>query len=607
MKLRTLLPVTLAALSSFALAAPAGVRVHGDPLQWHRLSLDVTGPEASETAEPNPFTDHRLDVTFTHPASGTTLTVPGYYAADGDAAESSAESGNLWRVHFRAPATGIWNYQVSFRSGPGVATSDQAAPGKGGTFADGATGTFEIAASDKKAPDFRARGRLAYVGKHHLRFTGDHSYFLKAGADSPENLLAYADFDGPFKDDGIYDHFIKNWEPHVKHWQQGNPVWQETKGKGLIGALNHLAEKGLNSVSFLTLNIEGDDRNVFPYLHTKERLRFDCSRLAQWDIVFTHAQRLGLHLHFKTQESENEMLLDHGDLGPQRKLYYRELVARFGDHLVLNWNLGEENGKWGDRKMKPKYQSTAQRQAMARWFEQNDPWKSHIVIHNGQAPDDLLGNASALTGFSLQTHKADFSHVFPATLHWINASVKAGKPWVVACDEPGDHEHSLRPAGDEGQSWNDGRINALWGNLMAGGAGCEFYFGYKHAHSDLTCQDFTTRDGFWDFCRHALHFFRDHSIPFHEMKNRNDLVADGHRCLSRPGRLHLVQLPRGGPAILDLSKESGTWQVRWFDPRRGGDLQTGSIPTVQAGARSDLGPPPSQSDLDWIVLVTREK
>lgn len=605
MKLHALFTVALALLSSVAPATPSHVRLHGEPLQWHRLSLDVTGPETSETATPNPFTDHRLDVTFTHPATGTSLTVPGYFAADGDAAESSAESGNLWRTHFRAPHTGTWNYEVSFRSGTHVATSDDPSENSEATFANGTKGSFEIAASGKKAPDFRARGRLGYVGTHHLRFAGDQSWFLKAGADSPENLLAFTGFDGPFKDDGIYDHFVKTWEPHVKHWQQGDPAWQESKGKGLIGALNYLAGKGLNSISFLTLNIEGDDRNVFPYLHSGERLRFDCSRLAQWDIVFSHAQQLGLHLHFKTQESENEMLLDNGDLGPQRKLYYRELVARFGDHLVLNWNLGEENGKWGDRKMKPIYQSTSQRQAMARWFAENDPWKNPIVIHNGQGPDDLLGNASALTGFSLQTHKADFSRVFPATLHWIQASAKAGKPWVVACDEPGDHEHAIRPAGDEGNSWRDGRINALWGNLMAGGAGCEFYFGYKHAHSDLTLQDFTTRDGFWDYCRHALRFFSDHSIPFQEMKNRIDLVADGHRCLSLPGKIHLIQLPKGGPAKLDLSQESGTWQVRWFDPRHGGDLQTGNVTTVQAGKRMALGSPPKDAEQDWIAIVSQ--
>lgn len=83
--------------------------------------------------------------------------------------------------------------------------------------------------------------------------------------------------------------------------------------------------------------------------------------------MFAHAQRLGLHLHFKLQETEiddrregRERLpaavpeaLDGGSLGPERKVYLRELIARFGHHLALNWNLGEEthrrqtsSGRW---------------------------------------------------------------------------------------------------------------------------------------------------------------------------------------------------------------------------------------------------------------------
>ncbi|AFO47546.1 hypothetical protein [Pseudomonas putida] len=62
----------------------------------------------------------------------------------------------------------------------------------------------------------------------------------------------------------------------------------------------------------------------------------------QWEIVFEHGTKLGMYLHFKTQEAENVNLLDDGHLGPQRKLYYRELIARFGHHLALNWKLGVE-------------------------------------------------------------------------------------------------------------------------------------------------------------------------------------------------------------------------------------------------------------------------
>jgi hypothetical protein len=37
---------------------------------------------------------------------------------------------------------------------------------------------------------------LQYTGRHYLQFAGSGEYFLKLGADSPETLLAYTDFDG---------------------------------------------------------------------------------------------------------------------------------------------------------------------------------------------------------------------------------------------------------------------------------------------------------------------------------------------------------------------------------------------------------------------------
>ena len=48
-------------------------------------------------------------------------------------------------------------------------------------------------------------------------------------------------------------------------------------------------------------------------------------------------------MHVLTQETENDQGLDGGELGRHRKLYYRELIARFAHHRALVWNLGEEN------------------------------------------------------------------------------------------------------------------------------------------------------------------------------------------------------------------------------------------------------------------------
>ncbi len=83
----------------------------GELKKWHKITLTFTGPETNETATPNPFTDYRLNVTFVNGPS--IYTVPGYFAADGDAANTSASSGDKWRVHFAPDKTGVWNYVVS--------------------------------------------------------------------------------------------------------------------------------------------------------------------------------------------------------------------------------------------------------------------------------------------------------------------------------------------------------------------------------------------------------------------------------------------------------------------------------------------------------------
>ncbi len=323
--------ISVIALVALALASlsPAG-QISGELKTWHKVTLTFDGPATSESADPNPFLSYRLNVTFEHANGGRKYLVPGFYAADGNAANTSADSGNKWRVHFAPDRTGTWSYRVSFRRGENVAVSNDVNAGTSAGYMDGRTGSFRIAPTDKTGRDLRGKGRLQYVGGHYLRFAGTGDYFLKAGADAPENFLAYADFDGDFKTDGHKDEFIKTWEPHIRDWKPGDPTWQDGKGKGIIGAINYLASKGMNSVYFLTYNLDGGDgKDVWMWTDPEARLHFDCSKLDQWEIVFSHMDRLGLMLHVVTQETENDQALDGGELGRRRKLYYRELIARF--------------------------------------------------------------------------------------------------------------------------------------------------------------------------------------------------------------------------------------------------------------------------------------
>lgn len=570
--------------------AASGGQNSGELKKWHKVTLTFDGPETSETANPNPFLYYRLNVTFKHQGSSKPYLVPGYYAADGDAANTSADSGNKWRVHFAPDAVGTWRYNVSFRKGLNVAVSERKNAGQSAGFMDGQSDSFRIGTTDKTGRDFRGKGLLRYVGKHHLRFAETGEYFLKCGADAPENFLAYADFDGDFKTDGHKDELIKTWAPHIRDWKPGDPTWQNGKGKGIIGAINYLASQGMNVFSFLPLNIEGDDRNVFPYTTYDERERLDCSRLDQWEIVFAHGTSIGMYLHFKTMETENELLLDKGDLGPHRKLYYRELIARFSHHLALNWNLGEEINN----------ATTEQKVAWANYFWTHDPYQHHVVIHNAGDPHyDMLGDASALTGFSLQTSKPDFSQVHRRTRDYIDRSVAAGKPWVVACDEPGDATHGLITDAED-PTRDNARKNALWGNIMAGGAGVEWYFGYKHPHSDLTCQDYRTREKVWTQCRYALEFFKKHEIPFWDMKCEDEMTENTNDyVLCKPGQIYLVYLKHGGK--VQLTAAAGNFTYGWFNPRTGdgleGLLKTGSVNT---GRKIEVTAPNKN---DWLLVI----
>ena len=309
--------------------------VSGDYKKWHTLTFAFDGPSAKEEdSSPNPFLDFRLVVEITAP-SGKKWTVPGFFAGDG----KGAGTGNQWQARFTPDEEGDYSYSVSFRAGANVSLST--APGDGTAQAPDATsGAFSIVATDKTAPDFRGVGRLEYVGKHYLR-TQNGDVWIKGGADSPENFLGYAGFDNTVDQSGGVstaglNNGLHEYKPHEKDWQSGDPDWGGGKGKGIIGALNYLSSESVNSIYFLPCNLGGDGRETYPYLAPGDLTHMDISKLEQWETVFAHAEAKGIALHFVLNETEsgNENLHDGGNLGNQRKLYYRELAARFGHHLA---------------------------------------------------------------------------------------------------------------------------------------------------------------------------------------------------------------------------------------------------------------------------------
>jgi len=584
--------------------------ITGELMTWHPVTLTFLGPKCSETGTPNPFSDYRLTVTFTQ--GSQRYDVPGFFAADGEAAYTSATSGNKWRVIFSPPSPGKWIYEVEFVKGKNIAVSDE--PGEWAGDLDGESGGLIISPSNKTGRDFRAHGRLEYIEEHYLRFAGSGNYFVKCGTDAPENLLAYEGFD---QTPNVGDR-RKDWAAHAADFDAESAkkyLWgkKRDKGKNILGALQYLHNKGLNAFSFLTFNVDGDDKNVFPHLlrnslkdyeetaRTKGKRvcweneiihdRFDVSKLDQWNQVFSFGQTLGLFLHFKTQETENDQKMDGGEVDYERKLYYRELIARFGHHLALNWNLGEENT-----------QTTAQRKAAIEYISDLDPYDHPIVVHTYPNAYDkvygpLLGEGSQLAGPSLQANQSDFHDVPGLVATWVQESQNAGRKWVVSVDEPGDASHALVPDSDD-PAHDNARVHALWGTLMHGGAGVEWYFGYQHAHSDLTCQDFRSRDHFWDQCRVALRIFNEENLPLTEMQNMNDLTpGKDDWVLAKPGEVYLIYCLKGGP--IKFATPSPGFRFQYINPRTG--ERKPPIP-IEVGDGDDWACP---SEEDWLLLIRK--
>ncbi len=56
------------------------------------------------------------------------------------------------------------------------------------------------------------------------------------------------------------------------------------------------------------------------------------------------------------------------------------------------------------------------------------------------------------------------------------------------------------------------RAECLWGTLLAGGAGAEWYFGYRYPNNDLNTEDFRSRDNWWKQSTLATHFIKQFPV-----------------------------------------------------------------------------------------------
>jgi hypothetical protein len=590
-----------------------GETITGQQRVWHQVTITFDGPEAREKGEVNPFTGYRMAVVFTGP-EGEKLVRPGFFAADGNAAETGAAGGDQWRVRFMPTRTGEWRYQARFEKGEGVGVAEAFGTGETTAF-HGTTGTFEVKPSDKTGDDFRAadRGLVHNPGGNYLRLAGSGDVWLKGGPNIPENLLGYTGFDNTHNQGGARkspdtDDQLHHYQPHRTHWREGDPDWQRNDedgdGKGIIGALNYIAAAGGNSIYFLPMNLGGDGQDTYPLIAPDAKTRYDVSKLAQWNIAFRHAQQRGILLHFLLAETEtgNETFFDEGEMGPQRRLFFRELMARFGHHPASQWNIGEENDFGSQR-----------REAFAAALKSFDAYDHPVTTHTHTNQMDnfyqpLLGNQNIdITSFQT-TWEGD--KLGDAIELWRRRSLGANVPWVVSLDEP---QAIHNDPDDATRGLPSARRRFVWPAYLSGGGGVELYIqqdGGGHA-LDQQLEDLSRLDVAIRQLAHARRFAA--ALPLAAMQPADELVRDdsgergGAQVLADAGRVYAVYLQQaGGEAALDLTDAAGErFHVRWYSPRRG--EYVGPRREVAGGQWVAFGPPPREAEgaSDWALVVRR--
>ncbi|MFK8014140.1 MAG: DUF5060 domain-containing protein [Gammaproteobacteria bacterium] len=585
-RLSRLIPVFLfVAMMSIHSAAIAGATTN-----WHPLTIDFVGPLADETdTTPNPFLDFRLQVTFSRP-DGSQFVAPGFFDGDGN----GTGNGSIWRVRIAPDQPGDWTYVASFREGTNVAIDLTSAAGQPTAF-DGQGGSFTVLPTDPDAAGFASQGRLEYVGGHYLKFR-DGDFWIKGGIDSPENFLGYDGFDNT-----VTNGFVHRYPTHVGDWNAGDPdfVSADTgyEGKAIIGALNYLASENINSFYFLPMNLGGDGKDTYPFVGRSgsdfDNTHYDISKLHQWNIVLEHAQNVGVAAHFVLNETEapNENWLDNGALGTQRKLFYRELAARFGYLLAKKWNLCEENDY-----------SVPLLNDFASYLAAQDPSDAPITVHT---KPNSFSDYNAIVGdprYSATSIQYNPNLAGQHVETWRANSASAGRPWVLDMDEN-------NPANSGLNSGNavDLRKRVLWDVYLSGGH-VEWYFGGngQTEGGDQNTEDLRTREEMYRYMWYARRLLQD-ELPFASMQPADNLVDGenasfgGAEVFALAGTHYAVYLPNAaGTPTIDLTAVAGNVTRRWFNPQTG-DFE-GEETTLPAGGVIPIGSPPARVSEDWTVL-----
>jgi hypothetical protein len=222
---------------------------------------------------------------------------------------------------------------------------------------------------------------------------------------------------------------------------------------------------------------------------------------------------------------------------------------------------------------------------------------------HAEAPDKdkiagPLLNEAGLDGLSFQV--AERETVNSEVQKWRALAAKSGREWLITMDEIGKWDVGALPDSLDPNNHQSLRRHALWGHLLGGGGGVEWYFGAKYPANDLSSEDWRLRESLWKQTAVALNFFDSH-LPYWEMKPCNALVnrADVY-CLGKAKDIYALYLIDGGTANLNIANAGQSYEISYHNPINGKIIDAQNASADKDGILQLTAPSKSE---DWVLLI----
>lgn len=541
-------------------AEPAPVEVP----RWELHEFTVNGRAQVE----NPFRDAALVGEFVSP-SGNTNILDGFH-----------DGGETWRLRFTPDEEGEWTYLLR---GEGV--------------------------------EILQRGKLHCTKAHGQGFIGVH----------PENPYAFAYADGtpffPMGDTcyGLYD---------------DSPITPELRDE-------YLKARRSQRFNFVRMTVGHSEARAATHsaywawggtAQQPDLDRFNPDFFRGLDVLVRDLRARGMNIELILLNFYRRPFTDTNVWTPAReRLWLRYVISRYAafDNIFL-WTVANEYETHPEGKYRLDFPDDVEwAKATARFIKETDPYRHLVTVHpvisasrQGDSPrspfdppwriGEFFGDEEAIDVLSQQTGQSGDGTAWDEDRQcWTGdavtlvASLRAdrrfGKP--VLNTENGYEYLRGHPTGRKQVHHTDKVRRSAWRIVCAGGylaAGFHGTIGHSDAWNRLDAPNhytFIVKDEGAAPQLGALYDFFA-GLPFWRMQPFADVTGDVV-ALAKPGEVYVVYFPQGGSATLDLTRESGRFTGRWFNPRAGEYEQEFSL---RGGSLATLAAPDAQ---DWSLLLKR--